>query len=546
MTTIRFYRGVPWSYGTPHIKYTTNKLSYLSNYFKFAIGGCNVGKFRAITIPKTLLEIQDCNYCHFQVNEQDYFCFIMSCEYINENATEIILQPDWLFMYMDTITWKRSLIERHHYNLDSTNMIRTFEGFNPNLDVYDTYYPFNAKTGESGTIGSVAWCPVVFTNIDPTTSAIDTTLPILTPGLVDSYRGYKVTDTQQFVKFLNGLDNPEPDPNNPNQLYLPEHILGIVYVPQIFISLLPNGVGKTGHGMSEINMSGTSGTFTIPNTTPYFQGYTPTNRKMYYSPEFNYIEMTDGFENKIKLDRSKMNSYQFTWSCIPSPDFTVKITPVRYNNEDYPEEYSITISNFPQATWNSDTYKIFMLNNKNQLDTSQEWAQAKGVMGAVTGTASTVTNLMSGNIGGVQGGLTGVASSLLGAQETIDNIQAKIKDASHSPVQTKGCINSLTNFLGRVRNDILNPSASKFSFLYFNYCACNFNDAQAIDNFFTHYGYKFNREETVNPTNRSTYTYYKVLEPNYLCNCNAEAKAYIDNLLTSGLTFWYGNEVYSY
>ena len=86
--------------------------------------------------------------------------------------------------------------------------------------------------------------------------------------------------------------------------------------------------------MYELAMNETTGTFTIPEYNPYFQGYTPINRKMTYSPEFTYIEMTDGFSNKVKLDRSKMNSYQFKWTCIPSPDFTVKIIPVHYNNED--------------------------------------------------------------------------------------------------------------------------------------------------------------------------------------------------------------------
>lgn len=535
---------MPWAYGTPHIKYTTNKLSYLSNYFKFAIGGCNVGKFREITIPKTLLEVQDCNYCHFQVDDQDYFCFIMSCEYVNENATTIYLQPDWLFMYMDTITWKKCLIERHHYNADATNMIRTSEGFNPPLDVFNTYYPFNSKTGQSGVLlASPNWCPVVFTNIDITTLLVDATLPPFTPGLVNSYRAYEVTDCGEFSKFLNGLDNPEPDPEATNTLYLPEHILGIVYVPKDFITRQTVNP-KVGHGMHELAMNETTGTFTIPQYTPYFQGYTPVNRKLSYSPEFTYIEMTDGFSNKVKLDRAKMNSYQFKWSCIPSPDFTVKVTPVRYNNEDYPEEYSITITNFPQASWNSDTYKIFMLNNKNQLDTSQEWAQARGVVGAINNTTGALVNTLSGNIGGLTSNLTGVADSLLSASETVDKIQAKIKDATHSPVQTKGNINSLTSFLGRT--SIIGNTIDKFSFLYFNYCACNFNDAQSIDNYFTHFGYKFNREETPNPTHRSTYTYYKLLETNYLCNCNDEARNYIDSLLLNGITFWNEREVYQY
>lgn len=528
MTTIRIYKGVPWSYGTPHIKYTTNKLSYLSSYFKFAIGNCNVGQFEQITIPKNLLEIQDCNYCHFQVNEQDYYCFIMSCKYINENATEITLQPDWLFMYMDSITWKKCIIERHHYNLDATNMIRTGEGFNPPLDVYNTYYPFSIGDIQTSNI-----VPVVFTNIDPTTELIDTTLPPLNlRKLVNSYRAYEVTDIAEFSKFLNGLDNPEPDPNATNTLYLPEHILGIVYVPKLFTTRLNSAIAKQGHGMYELSMNATSGTFTIPEYNPYFQGYTPVNRKLTYSPEFTFIEMTDGFANKIKLDRSKMNSYSFKWTCVPSPDWTVHVVPVRYNNEDYPEEYSIDITNFPQATWNSDTYKIFMLNNKNQMETQEAWSIARGLAGATTGLANTLM--------GNPSGLMESSNAIFNSIENVEQVQAKIKDAQHMPVQTKGQINSLTSFLCRDNIDF------KFTFLFFNYCASNFNDTEAIDDFFTHFGYKFNREETPSPVHRSTYTYYKLLETNYLCDCNAEARAYIDNLLLNGLTFWYGSEVYSY
>lgn len=534
---------MPWSYGTPHIKYTTNKLSYLHQYFKYAINDCNVGKFRQIVIPKSLLEIQDCNYCHFQVDNQDYFCFIMSCEYINENATEISLQPDWLFMYIDKITWKKCLIERHHYAYDSTNMIRTSEGFDPPLDIYNTYYPFDSKTNTSSLIPDPNWAPVVFTNIDITTLKVDTTLPNVSPGIVNSYRAYEVTNCSDFSKFLNGLDNPEPDPSDSNTLYLPEHILGIVYVPKIFLTrqtLSP----KIAHGMYELAMDGTTGTFTIPQYTPYFQGYDPVNRKLSYSPEFNYIEMTDGFSNKIKFDREKMNSYSFKWFCIPSPDFTVKVTPVRYNNEDYPEEYSITITNFPQASWNSDTYKIFMLNNKNQMDTTQMWAQTKAQFGVLNSSTGALMSAIGGNINGVHENLTGIATSLMAGKETVDTIQSKIKDASHSPVQTKGNINSLTSFLGRTT--LLGNTIDKFSFLYFNYCACNFNDAQSIDNFFTHYGYKFNREEVPSPTHRSNYTYYKLLECNYLCDCNVEAKEYIDHLLLNGITFWNSSEVYNY
>lgn len=527
MTTLRVYKGVPWSYGTPHIKYTTNKLSYLSNFFKFAIGGCNVGEFTKIVVPKTLLEIQDCNYCHFQVAEEDYFCFIISCRYVNENATELTLQPDWMFMYMDSITWKKCMIERHHYNLDSTNMIRTGEGFNPPLDVYNTYYPFSMGGVAQNTLTAVC-----FTNLNPTTGLVDTTTPPLTDlrGLVNSYRGYEVTDVRAFSEFLNGLDNPEPDPETTNTMYLPEHILGIVYVPNMFISRVPQGI--TGHGLAEIWMTPKTGTFTIPDYTPYFQGYTPVNRKLSYSPEFTYIEISDGFANKVKLDRSKMNSLQFRWTCTPSPDFTVHITPVRYNNEDYPEEYSIDITNFPQATWNSDTYKIFMLNNKNQMQTATEYSGLKYGASVVQGSLKSLYNPVEG--------LSDIGSSALNTMETLDQIHAKIKDAQHSPTQTKGEINSLTRMLARDSLD------NKYTFLFFNYCACNYNDTEAIDDFFTHYGYKFNREEVPSPTHRNTYTYYKLLETNYLCDCNNEARSYIDSLLLNGITFWYGNEVYSY
>ena len=530
MTTLSLYRGVPRSYGSPHIKYTTNKQSYLSAFKKFDIANCNIGQFNNIVIPKTLLEVNDCNYASFSSGGETYYCFITNATYNNENATTLSLTPDYLFMYMDEITWGKCLIERHNYAYDSTNKIRTNEGFNPHLDVYDTYYPFTFSQYDDS-------IPLLFTNISMATGKVETTPPITigaSDNIMNSYHCYAVTNMSDACRFLAQVDNPE----NADQFkYLPEHILGIVNVPKYFVSSL---LGAEVNGFSYVPMTQLDGTFTIPQKTATFGGYTPTNNKLNYSPEFHYIEMCDGFANKIKFDVSKMDSYSFKWTCVPSLDFTVHVVPVRYNGEDYPEEYAIDICNFPQGTWNTDTFKNFLLNNRNQIETTQAWSTAKMVTGVTTSALSTVGAVATGNVGGLVGGLSGISNSLLSGANDIANIEAKIKDASHMPVQIKGAVNSVTSYLARKYID------HKFRFIWFNYCCCNRNDAEAIDDFFTHYGYKFNREETPSPTHRTTYTYYKLLECNYTCKCNAEARQYIDNLLLNGLTFWNGSEVYNY
>lgn len=548
MTTFNLYKGVPWGIGTPHVKYCetdADKMSFLSTYLFRSIANFNIVTPREAIVEGTTNDLFTCGYCAFTIKGEKFYCFVTYVENINEDCCRLQLKPDYLFMYINQISWKRSFVNRIHIGNDNYN-VRTSEGLNPSLH---TYYRKNVfdTTGEGDTENKI----VVFTNLDSDCSigTISSSYVLsLNETSLNGYLPYMVNDLKEFSQWL----------QNVNSAGLSENIMGIFVVPRkvIQVSDNPNGYITTSppNGTRALSIT-SSGLIEIPKTTienalSNITNY--NNNKMLYSPEFNQIVLCDGI-NEQKFDYYKWsgNYISFNWRLEFNTDLSLAIAPANYNGQSLSLEETFQVTNFPSIAYNCDTSKIWYANNKASLRATERanlLNEAKGTMNLGIDAGSTALSmtgsLLNGNVGGAVKDFSNVGDSAksyisteVEFQIATEALEAKISDHSIPVNKTITPASSLSCY-SLARSDSKTPLLNL-------YCrAPNLNDFIACDDFMSAYGYTYNDLRV--PSFRSSYTYVKLEQPNFTCSCNNEARAEINNAFIKGLTVWKQNTMYAY
>lgn len=140
---------------------------------------------------------------------------------------------------------------------------------------------------------------------------------------------------------------------------------------------------------------------------------------------------------------------------------------------------------------------------------------------ALSGIASTTTNIAVGNYMGagmsVTGGLSGVTNAII-----------QKKQHNMIPATVNGQLNSAD----------INVASGNNTFHFYK-MSVRYEYAKIIDDFFSTYGYKINDVKLPNITGRTNWNYVKTINCNILGDIPQEDIQNLKNMFDNGVTFWH-------
>lgn len=269
----------------------------------------------------------------------------------------------------------------------------------------------------------------------------------------------------------------------------------------------------------------------------YAGNYSPRNKKCLQYP-YCYCIVTDKQKSSrmYKWEDGTGGKLDFTFSGGVGLAGSMTLTP-QFGDCDYQFLEDMTISIGYPASYSGNGYANWLAANQASIraqQVNQSIDSAVSIGGAVIGLAATAAT----------GGAAAPAAVGLGAnafsqtvawRETANTISAQKESAKYMPVPSQapsGTINILTR-TGRLGFTAYSVYPRKKEF-------------EALDDFFTRYGYALNKIRSIDPTVRSSFCYYKTSGATVTGKCPQADRDAIAQALDSGVTFWLTDDVGNY
>lgn len=252
-------------------------------------------------------------------------------------------------------------------------------------------------------------------------------------------------------------------------------------------------------------------------------GYVPKNNKCFTYP-YNMLCLDAGNDSK---------NYRYEWfadasDCkfrlvgVPSPEGELLCVPISYNGSatgspNYTEQ--LVQTGFPQCCFVIDTYKAWLA-QKSTGTTLQVASQAIGAVGGAA--AGAAIGAVTGPVGALVGGLSGAAPAALGIAQTVNNAIIE---------QTRG---------NRVRGNsgASTSVADKSKKIVLKKVGLDRESIEAVDDFFTRYGYSCKKIKIPNRKVRENFTYTRTKDIHIEGNIPGIYKEQIERIYNNGITFW--------
>lgn len=470
-----------------------------------------------------------CNYMYYQNAHHGtriFYAFITKFIYVNEGTTEIVFETDVYQTWMLDCQLKQSYVVREHSETDEIGDNITPEKFC--FQDYSYSHVYNDTTLRN-------WGYLVATtgnNLESTSFWEDLfggdEVVVQGKPMSGIYQGlffwYYKSETA-LNDFLNEIVKEEQD-----------CVVFIAVVPDFCVSANGGGEGllgsSTAPAQKEITISWGNNMFA-------FDGYIPRNNKLYTSPFLKLVvcnhsgqEAEYNAEDFLNRDEIKFKMYGDV-SANPS----ITLCPMYYKGLELNYDAGISISGFPQASMNTDTFKLWLA--KNQFSTGTGIVAGVGMLaGAValavgTGGAgllaagSVATGVTTG--AGISAGATAGALGFAGANTVLNTI-GNVYTASQEPNRAEG---------GNTRNNLLTAMGmNKFDF----YCKRIKGEyARTVDDFFTMYGYAVNKLKQPNVSSRPVFNYIQTVDVNIVGSIPNDDMLMLKQLYNRGITLWKPN-----
>lgn len=489
--------------------------------------------------------IRHCNYMMFQnqnFSDKWFFAYILKTEYVNNGLTYVYYDIDAMQTYGFDITLMDCYVERETTATDEIGEHTLGENLGgPELK-------FSNRLGGEGFNNNVT--ATIFTSAKMEQQGNWTTAPITVINNLMTM----TTPTVRADYIVNGnivpaswvaLESVVQDLVENNYS---ESIIGGVIMPTEFsITTQTSNIHIEQYEWSQMRGS--------------LDGYVPKNNKMFNSP-YCVIRLQTSDGQAVFLQPEYMTGDKIRFrrvaTCSMTPE--VAIIPMGYKGQDYAYSEALSISNFPQFSIAIDGYKAWVASGgleRAQLELSQitRSAQLKQTQNVVNSTIDTVGNTASIISAGGEAYLTG---GLKGTDEVISSSVKATKDLSNAIFTELELENSIT--FANENFDLQNAIAKTFppstkghsvgnaliSDLKVGYTVdrftINYDNAKAIDDYFTMYGYRVNTLKKPTLHNRNRFTYVKTSG----CKVNGGAPSdmitRIENILNAGCRFWADHE----
>lgn len=454
-----------------------------------------------IDVNASIDDLSNSNYISFVNPEYDngriIYAFIDDLTFISKQTTRVTFSIDPWMTYRKSIYLSECFVEREHVNSDKLGEHTVPENFelgdyitnDKPKDLYDgtcaiAIFVNSYKNGES-------WEDVTVNYYD---------------GLPCAYK----------IFWFSGSINKN---YNPASEYLfrflreyiksgkEDNVLGILTVNKKLL----NGI-KDSNLYGEVPESNSAISFTTLRTSDRnkaFEGYKPKNNKLYNFP-FRTLKLHNNSANAIFLKPENQNTfdnYNFTITGAMHNMAPVAKCNVTGEKQNYDYDNFMMLSNFPQLSWNSNTYASYLANNSGNIIAQATGAIAGIALAPTTGGASLAVT--AGTVGSVAGTV------------------ASFYDRSKQGSKAEGTLTSSTvnvNY-GRMTFTTQEMSISK-------------EYAKIIDEFFNMFGYKINRVKRPEIYTRRAFNYIKTNGMKITGNIPQKYKDELNNAFDRGMTFW--------
>ena len=479
-----------------------------------------VKREKGIKIALNYEEAINYNYLIYKNKNKYYYCFITGYNYINDNTTLINFDLDVIQTYLFDLEYKKSLIDRQMSTNDIPEENTTQDNFE--LNEYITQYQVDIdemKTSGNGQLTYIVNISDTFNEETHPCQAYTLLAGTVIGGALYAFKndGQGLVDLQNFI---NDLDHEGKGDAIKNMWEVPT---GLLEAP-IESNHHFNPGGQWFYKSLSINRP------------TKLDGYTPENKKLLSYP-FCFLEVTNnnGMVNTYRYEDFKHNNipgsegyysdecvfYLYAVSCMGG---SIKLIPYEYkgtgDDRGYQDE-GIMAGKFPACGWHNDFYTNWLTQNALNLSI--------GVAGDVLGTPTVFNERESKKEPKTIDMKATTANTVVNGLSSAGSAFAQEWTAHNLPDTTKGNTNGgdLMTAIGQNVFTIRRKTIKK-------------EYAQKIDNFYSMYGYKYNRIGTVNFDNRPNWNYIK------LTKCCFYSKVvpsvYMDKIKSiyeTGITFWH-------
>lgn len=455
-------------------------------------------------------DIYNCNYMAFQnsgFGNKWFYAFINSIEYINNNNSLVSFEIDVMQTWMFDYDLKRCFIERQHSVGDAIggNILPepvelgeyVFDVSNGN---YNTSLPYDKLFPQMDQNAILIMCSEPYFDDWQWGNVYDNVYSGCYLYAVDATSNYAEIDIRTMIYYFTQK---------------PECILNMYMCPKFLLPAKENNYARLTDVPDDTMSSALTGMYEAPSNDDSFGGYVPKNKKLYTYP-YNFFHIDDGNGNSLKL------RYEFfsnnrpqvkVEGCITTP-IQVRLTPYNYKGTvetpiQDPTDPSfhrvecrsefLTIANYPLCSWNYDTYRA--------------WVAQNSVPMLLNSNAQDFGNLLTGNFSGI----------LKNATQNISNWYR----ASIMGDTCKGNYNSGNVNFSTTRNNFFGGR-----------CHITMDYAIMIDNFFSMYGYAYNKLGIPNTHSRPHWNYVKTVGAKIIGECPADDIKKICDIYDNGITFW--------
>lgn len=457
-----------------------------------------------IAVPEEYDNLIGTNYLRYRnsnFGNKWFYAFVTAVNYVNPNMTELVVQQDvmqtWLFDYHVV----SAFIEREHTKSDWPFEHNIPEGleFGPTKTGYSeekslsemvivlAYSPANINKDEKGAMHAGVYSGVAYKYFETTDAGVET--------------------LNQFI-----------------EAYATGGFLDDI----LSIFMIPKAVAR-----------GFAINYRMDTYPVAVDGYIPRNNKLFSYP-YRYLAIDNhtGQEAIYRFDLFRNPSaIWLNVASIYNMDSACWLYPMDYAGQENNWDEGISLSNFPQCTWNGNIYANWLSRNKLSLG-MQNIQMGVGLVTGITSGAmqGAMQGAVAGGpvgaaIGGLGGALTGGLNPLLSIGDTL----AQRGDKSLYP----------NKLAGQENNSTVNVAWNKVGFII-KIMVITKEYAKILDDYFDRYGYKVSRTGVPDTKTRRSWNYVKTVDCKIKGPFPADQCIAIQNIYNNGITFWHVDDVGNY
>lgn len=561
-TTIKLYKGVPLEYNNENTFYFSNVFAQ-STYFASKLWRTITGTplhregVNSVRINCNISQCFDVDYISFiNTDHQNklYYCFVTHVNYISETVSEIVYQVDYVqtWLFETTNNMLNCFIERNTVAHDNgTNRIK--ESFD--LGTYVTNFGSLYHISELNDLVIVVqasfdvkyWIehnysenykrlptPILRNGVLDTSDLVyfdvgtgTTAFNVVMAHVDDGTSGVTIDDFFGMWLYpknlLSGTEGVIVGATEPaNKMYYSVAPSGFNVSPSLYLQSFNDGTGST---------------------------WTPKNKKLLQSPFMNiYVSNNNG--NAVNYAPEYFNTVAFRLFGNTSADGKARLTPLNYKGLptgitalSFDTDESIDSAPFPSVPLLSDSYLVWLTQNRHSVDNKFDEMHLNNYMNTVNGALGMATSAQSLGLsmnnaqkegialsGSSANGLLGAGMSMINSGvASFNNIRSMIaqtEDAKIRPATAKGA-----------QSEGLAFQWGKHDFTLCVKCI-DIEHAKSIDDFYTMYGYPIKHVETPSINNRTRFTYIKCVGFKTNGAIPQDERETVENYFNNGIRFW--------